>query len=227
MVAERNPDRVHGDGEQWFVSCGPCLQAVWIARSDGSDAYQVTPPTRSNPPSNTDPSWSPDRKQIVFEEDIATGPPQLAIVSVRGRRERELGVTGTHPSWGAPGIAYVSGTSIRLIRFGAGRSRLLARAPNGVAALAWSRNDELAALEGSAYGRHVVIYAASGRQVARFPLPASRFGALGIAWSPDGKHLLLTAWVRGARPGLYEVDTHGLQLRHLVARIDACCASWR
>jgi Tol biopolymer transport system component len=208
--------------------CGPCIHEVWVARADGSHPHQKTSSPQNNPTSAVHPSWSPDGSRIVFERDSPVAPPyQLRVVSVRAGRETNLGITGADPTWGKRGIAYVAGNSIRLIRPDEHRSTLFAVAPNGVAALAWSRDDRLAALEGSAYGRHVVIFSGSGRQLARFPLPARLFGALGITWSPDGKHLLLSAWVRGARPGLYETDVRGKTLRHVVLRINDWRASWR
>jgi Tol biopolymer transport system component len=208
--------------------CGPCTQEVWVARADGRHAHQVTVLSGAEATTDMNPSWSPNGRQIVFQRDFANRLlPQLLIVPARGGRETNLGVAGVDPTWGRRGVAYATGNSIRLIRPGAHRSTLFAAAPNGVAALAWSRSDQLAALEGSAYGRHVVIFAGSGRQLARFPLPAPLFGAHAITWSPDGKHLLLSGWVRGAKPGLYETDTRGMTLRHVVARINAWRASWR
>lgn len=208
--------------------CGPCIHEVWVARSDGSDPHRKTSSPQNNPTSAVHPSWSPDGSRIVFERDSPVAPPfQLRAVSVRGGRETNLGITGADPTWGRRGIAYVAANSIRLLRPGEHRSTLFAVAPHGVAALAWSKKDRLAALEGSTYGRHVVIFAGSGRQLARFPLPPPLFGALGITWSPDGKHLLLSAWVRGGRPGLYETDMRGTTLRHVVLRINDWRASWR
>ena len=208
--------------------CGPCTQEVWVARADGSHAHQVTSLSGAEATSDTHPSWSPNGRQIVFERDFAVPPlHQLLIVPARGGRERYLGVAGTEPTWGPRGIAYVAVNSIRLIRPSVRGSTLLAVAPTGVAALAWSGSDRLAALEGQAYGRHIVIFAASGRQLERLSLPAPLFGALGITWSPDGRQLLLSAWVRGAPPGLYETDMRGMKLRHIVARIDAWRAGWR
>jgi WD40-like Beta Propeller Repeat len=209
--------------------CGPCTQEVWVARADGSHARQITSIPNSGPATSDEhPSWSPDGARIVFERDFASRPlGELVIVPARGGRETDLGIAGADPTWGKRGIAYVAGKSIRLIRPGARRATLFAAAARGVAAVAWSRSDELAALEGRAYGRRVVIFAASGRQLARFPLPAPLFGALGITWSPDAEHLLLSGWVRGVRPGLYETDGRGKTLRHVVARINAWGASWR
>jgi hypothetical protein len=104
--------------------------------------------------------------------------------------------------------------------------------------IAWSSRAKLAALEGSLEGaaQHVTVYSRTGRQVGGFQVP-KQLTTCGLAWSPHGTRLLLTAYQRGQItpktrqpiPQLYTVDPSGKHWQRLPLDLGltSCNVNWR
>ena len=206
----------------------PAAYEIWTKRADGSGAKQLTHDVlRTNVFRADEPSWSPNSRQIVFVRDTENQPYEtLVVVNARTRHERNLHVSGEHPAWGKAGIAYVADyRRIMLLAPAGGRPKVLA--PVTATALVWSSRGVLAALQSD----RIHLYNASGRQVGFVRVPFKKTNACGIAWSPDGKRLLVRTSRRTV--GLWSVTPVGQgHWRRLPLTIgkttpDNCAVSWR
>ena len=205
----------------------PADYEIWTMRADGSNSKQLTDDaTRSTVFRAYEPSWSPDGRRIVFARVIAKRPyEELVIVNVRTGHERELHVAGETPAWGNAGIAYVADyRRIMLVSPAGGPPKVLARVTS--TGLAWSSRGELAALQSD----RILVFAATGRQVGAVHVPFKETNACGLAWSPDGKRLLVRTSRRTV--GLWSVTPAGGRWRRLTLAIgksnaDNCALSWR
>lgn len=221
-------------------------EEVYVANSDGSHQRELTFHSYLR---SDDPSWSPDSRRIVFLREL-TNYSRLAIVSIANGKPRLLDVHGliNHPVWGKAGIAYLSGShrssnpqfTIRVADPSTGRGSPFASPLPGYSfqLIAWSSRAKLAALEGSLEGtaQHVTVYSRTGRQVGGFQVP-KQLTTCGLAWSPHGTRLLLTAYQRGQItpktrqpiPQLYTVDPSGKHWQRLPLDLGltSCNVNWR
>ena len=206
----------------------PADYDIWTMGADGSGATQLTHDVmRSNVFRAYEPSWSPDSRRIVFVRVLENKPYEtLVIVNVRTGRERNLHVSGETPAWGGAGIAYVADyRRIMLVSPTGGRAKILA--PVDATGLVWSSRGVLAALQSD----RILLFTASGRQVGFVHVPFKKTNACGLAWSPDGKRLL----VRTSRrtDGLWSVTPAGgghwrrVPLAIGKSNFDNCPVSWR
>ena len=205
----------------------PADDEIWTMRADGSGAKQLTKDaTRPNVFRAYTPSWSPDSRRIVFVRETENKPYQaLVVVNVRTGHERNLSVAGESPAWGKPGIAYVADyRRIMLVSPAGGRAKVLA--PVTATALVWSSRSELAAMQSD----RILIFTAKGRQVGFLRVPFKKTNACGIAWSPDGKRLLVRTSRRTV--GLWSVTPAGggrwrrLPLTIGKSNFENCAVSW-
>ena len=204
----------------------PAAYDIWTMSSDGSGSKRLTyDASRSNVFRADDPSWSPDSRRIAFVRETMKNDA-LVVVDVRTGRERTLHASGQTPAWGKAGIAYVADyRRIMLVSPAGGRAKVLARVT--ATALAWSSRGVLAALQSD----RIILFTASGRQVGFVRVPFKKTNACGIAWSPDGKRLLVRTSRR--RNGLWSVTPAGgghwrrLPLAIDTSNFDNCAVSWR
>jgi Tol biopolymer transport system component len=205
----------------------PAGYDIWTMRSDGSGAKRLTYDSQNSNFFRADePSWSPDSRQIVFVRDLAKKPYEtLVVVNARSGHERNLRLSGETPAWGKAGIAYVAEyRRIMLVSPAGGRAKVLASVT--ATGLAWSSRGVLAALQSD----RILLYTASGRQVGLLRVPFKKTNACGIAWSPDGKRLLIRTSRRVV--GLWSVTpVDGGHWRRLTLAIgksnfDNCALSW-
>lgn len=128
-----------------FVSTRAGPPQIYAMAADGTDQELLAPFDYGATGSSNAPEWSPDGANVVFHRDVS-GSPQLFLVSVAGRRVRQLTSSGRNedPTWAPDGrhITFVSDRSgsrqLWVIDVETGRVRQL-RTP-GVARLpAWSR----------------------------------------------------------------------------------------
>jgi Tol biopolymer transport system component len=209
----------------------PAAYDIWTMRSDGSGAKQLTRDSEDPTVFRADePSWSPGGRRIVFVRELANKPyDELVVVDVRTGRERTLPATGPFgsPAWGKPGIAYEADyRRLMLLSPAGGRPKLLGPAFGQWSVLTWSSRSVLAALEVN----RVILYYGSGRQAGRFSIPFRASRACGIAWSPDGKRLLLRTG--GKHSSLWTATAAGTRWRRLPLALgktnrDNCAVSWR
>ncbi|HKU57874.1 MAG TPA: hypothetical protein VJP41_12740 [Gaiellaceae bacterium] len=206
----------------------PADDDIWTMRSDGSGATRLTDDgSRPSVFRAYEPSWSPDSRRIVFVRVIVKSPyEQLVVVNVRTGRERTLRVSGETPAWGKTGIAYVADyRRIMLVSPAGGRAKVLA--PVTATALRWSSRGVLAALQSD----RILLFTATGRQVGVLHVPFKKTNACGVAWSPDGKRLLVRTSRRVV--GLWSVTPtgrgrwHRLPLAIGKSTFDNCAVSWR
>ena len=153
----------------------------------------------------------------MFTRSTTHSLTTLFVVPAAGGRAHSLHVTGYGPVWWGKRIAYIDDDNSQNILTvnltGGGKRRLardksligLARSSTGSLAYLGSRGTPITS------GTVVHIIDPAGRGT-RFPLPVR---ASSLAWSPDGKRLLLSA-SRGAAPtDLFVVDADGRHFRRL------------
>jgi Tol biopolymer transport system component len=188
------------------VPCKGCSAAIWLMDANGEHVRQLTHPRQTLAETDSGPSWSPDGKKILFSRSSPMSRTELYVVSITGGRARPIRIFGGGV-WGPTKIAYLDDSgSLWTARPDASNRRRISAGP-GLGGFAWSRSGRLAFL--SHYG-HVV-------DVAGGPTVRLRLKAAGVAWSPDGSRLLLSA-ARGAEPTeLYMLDLKSHRLRQLTS----------
>lgn len=100
--------------------CAAGEDGIWIARADGGDAHEISPPTHRD---TRYPSWSPDGATLAYGVGPGPSPRRIALVDTLGAG-RVLGVAGDNPSWSPDGrwIAFLADpvypclNSVRLVR---------------------------------------------------------------------------------------------------------------
>ncbi len=221
----RIPPALSPDGRQVVYSrltdplCDKaCGAALWLMDRDGTDKRQLThPPVDVDPSVHDDtPNWSPDGRWIVFTRSTTHSLTTLFVIPAAGGRARSLRVTGYGPVWLGKRIAYTDEDyqSILTVNLRGGAQRTLTR-DKSLTVLARSSTGSLAYLgsRGTPITSGTVLHIIdpAGRETS-FPLPVR---ASSLAWSPDGKRLLLSASRGSAPTDLFVVDADGRHFRRL------------
>jgi len=205
------------------AECKGCTETIWEIRSDGSGRHALTTQTQENTIwTDSSPSYSPDGASIVYSH-WAGGANRLDVISAHGGKPRQLPQTGVYPAWGPSRIAFVNGKSgIETVRPDGSEPQLVGKAPRADGGLAWSRAGQLAWLE-QRRGDKLALAVAEGKRVARFPLGSLRpqYGGSGLAWSPDGSRLALTACDRTGICDVWTVVRNGTGLRRVTHGLGA------
>jgi Tol biopolymer transport system component len=203
-----------------LADCAGCFGPVTIRGVPSGAVVGVVGGTKLD---SSDPSLSPDGKQVVF----ARGPagysgrtPGLWIAAVDGSHLRRLELRGDNPLWSPAGnrIAYLAPagavrTGLRLVAPQGGASTTLVRNATGTV-FGWSPNGRLIAYPDSK-GRLAVVDVATKkvRRLLKLHLP---YDSSSVVWSPDSRQLLVV-WRppthSTCRSGLWRVPIDGAEPR--------------
>jgi Tol biopolymer transport system component len=209
--------------ERDAAECEGCTETIWEMHADGSGRHALTTQTQKNTIwTDSAPSYSPDGASIVYSH-WAGGANRLDVISSDGVKPRQLPQTGVYPAWGPSRIAFVNARSgIETVRPDGSKPQLVTKAPRADGGLAWSRGGQLAWLE-QGQGGKLALAVARGKHVARFPLGGLRphYGGSGLAWSPDGRRLALSACDRTGICDVWTVAPNGTTLRRVTHGLGA------
>ena len=187
------------------LGCHGCPATIWTMDPNGSQLRRLTAPRWQTNTTDISPSWAPDGRTIVFSRASAVTAATLFEIPAAGGRARNLHIPGSAPAWGPTRIAYMGADHPSVWTVDPdGRHRQRIATVSVPLAVAWSRDGRLAYVEQHQTTVTVHIVGATARSF-RIPLRATS-----LAWSPDGKTLLLST---DDRDELYRVRTDG---RHLV-----------
>jgi Tol biopolymer transport system component len=214
---DANGDRVAAGP---LEDCSGCSGPVKILSVPSGAVVGVVGGTKLD---NSEPSLSPDGKQVVFTRSPAgySGrTPGIWIAAVDGSHLRRLEARGDNPLWSPAGdrIAYLAPTGAarsawRLVAPQGGSSTTLLRDGTGTV-FGWSPNGRWIAFPDSK-GRLVVVDVATKkvRTLLKLRLP---YGASSVVWSPDSRQLLVV-WRPPAHStcptGLWRVPIDGAKPR--------------
>jgi Tol biopolymer transport system component len=206
-AGEFSPDgRRLAFSEYDVVPCKGCSTTIWLIDANGEHARQLTHPREAFAETDGNPSWSPDGKRILFSRSSPASRARLYVVSTRGGRARALPIFG-YGAWGPRTIAYRDESgALWTVRPDGTNRRRMAPGPD-VSGFAWSRSGRLAFLSGRGHVLHVV-----GGPAIRLRLTMT-----GLAWSPDGTRLLLSAATAAEPTELYTLELKTRRLRRLTS----------
>lgn len=162
------------------------------------------------------PAFSPDGRRLVFTA-VTHKQPSLMTCDLTCRRSRPLVIGGDSAVWSVRGwIAFVDGGSLYRIRPDGHGLKLLAR--GNLAAPSWSPDGRrLAVVQGATLRNSevvraagVVVMDADGRHAHRLGGAARNSAPTDVAWSPDGRRLLV---LDAMHRRLLELDARGRLLR--------------
>jgi Tol biopolymer transport system component len=187
-----------------------CRSDLYVIDRDGSRRVRLT----GTPQHERDPDWSPDGSRIAYtrwDQDR----PRVWVMAADGSGQRQLTTDpGSDPDWAPDGnrLLYLHDGSNRPLSTinadGTGRRRF--ENLNVVRSAEWSPDGTRIALT---MGDAVWIVNADGSGLRRL-----RQSASDPSWTPDGRHLVFTAYGAGAtRPELRRMDADGrneIALRH-------------
>ncbi len=173
----------------------------------GATVTQLTSPAKGEKSWNSEPSWSPDGKRIVYTHATWTGANAftswIEVVEVEnGKRSRyprqETGdnpAANTHASWSPDGkrIVFTAPTGVMLTTGDAGSPTLLVPGPVPEAHPTWSLDGAWIAFEkDGGEGRVIWLLPPIGGESQLLSPPKGPM--VDPAWSPDGKRIACAVW---------------------------------
>jgi TolB protein len=172
-----------------IVAGGPGSN-IYIARPDGSSLCRVT----SGDPNggDTDPSWSPDHRELVFISDRRDGLPEIDVVKADGSGARRL-IAGDQIDYSAAPAWSPNGKWIAF-----------ARCPTACGAAGISPGISVIGADG--HGLHQVTVTESADWAP--------------AWSPDGKKIAFARGSAGEVTQIYVTNLNRTGLRRLTKNGD-------
>ena len=203
------------------IPCKGCSPAIWVMDASGAHLRRLTSP-RLVGEADSHPSWSPDGTRILFTRTDFTASDALYVVRREGGPARPLHVAAYTADWGPKKIAYLpeSGPTAVVTIAPDGSGRRVVTRRRAISALAWSRDGRLAYI--ADHGSTIRVVGGS-RMGFRLPVKA-----WALAWSPNGKRLLVSA-ARVQQPTeLFVLDLRSGGLRPVTSRMGWVSGmSWR
>lgn len=204
--------------------CKGCPTTIWTMSRDGSGRRALTAIAPDASAWDSSPSFSPDGATILFWHSTIDSFGRLVEIPAVGGAGHDLPIAGGYPAWGPARIAYLTDEpALRTsLPDGSGAVTVSRGTSISPASLAWSRDGRLGFLSLTRAGglRLAVV---TGTQVVYHPLaglrPAPR--GSGLAWSPDGTRLVLSARDTAGVCDLWTVEPDGTQLRRLTHGVGA------
>jgi WD40 repeat protein len=194
---------------------------IWSVAADGSGLRRLTP-SRSN---DYAPAWSPDHTSIAYIHD-GRGPATLWRMDADGSHRRRIRYSGpslasaaSALAWSPDGRSIAGGcrmsknllrVAVTVLDLSAGRSRRLVTYPyyTKVTSLDWSSDSSRLLVCGmSADPGSVDVLDVAGGDI--WSMGVSAYSA---AWSPDGAHFVVAAFMDDAT-GLWPPDEYQVELR--------------
>ena len=221
-----SPDRARiAYGEQDVGECKGCTHTIWEMHADGSGRQALTTQTDKNSLwDDSAPSFSPDGATIVFSRWSGGDSVDLVEIPAGGGAQRTLPVQGSGPAWGPARIAFVTTKSqVETVLPDGSERVVVARDVRVVGgSLAWSGDGRLAWLDSRARGG-LALSTWSGSRVVSAPLAPLRmpYRGAGVAWSPDGTRIAVTACDEALVCDLWTVAPDGSGLRRLTHGLGA------
>ena len=214
-------------GEIIFTSTRDGNKEIYIMNSDGSRQVNLT----RHRADDFDPTWSPDRKQILFVSDREAGVRDLYLMDADGTNVQRVFRQIEHreqPTWSPDGklIAYVNPkeNALKTATVTGHAEKYLTLTSWGGVYPTWSPDGSEIAYDWKGGGGIRLINLTS-KTVSEL-LPELRFVMWNPAWAPTGDRLAFTAlkWPENhAGPlrvddklSLYIADRHGAWIKHLV-----------
>ncbi|MEZ4668694.1 MAG: SUMF1/EgtB/PvdO family nonheme iron enzyme [Anaerolineae bacterium] len=204
-----------GSGQILFASERDGDQEIYVVDVDGSNLRMLT----NNTSTDTDPSWSPDGKQIAFASDRTDGTSQIYVMDADGSNIRQITSgesVATSPVWSPDGQRMAFAADVDSIQ------QILVMNADGTDILQltnhsetgflprWSPDGDQIAFTALNKGACCVVLVmdADGKNIKEF-LPGIGRSIFSLSWSPDGQQIVFDS--QGILY-LMAVDTGNLQV---------------
>ncbi len=219
--------------EALTANCHGCNRSLSVIPLAGGTPTQLTDEDMQSALIDDEfPSWSPDRKQVVFVHATGDGPSHLSEIPAPGGTMSDLGIkVGYDPVMGPKLIAYFGSSAtltVKTLDPSTGATQTVstgAKLENG-SSLAWSRTGRLAYLAFPKARASIVVV--GGRTIALAPLLPLGSMVQGLAWSPDGTRFAFTATDANGVGEVYTIGIDGSHLTQVTHDIGATGdVSWR
>lgn len=218
LVFVQRPDAARCDG---------CPLTLWSVPVAGGEPHGLTTHGNADPlPFDQNPAWSPDGRQIVFDNS-GTEQSRLVTMPAAGGPESNLHVHDHLPLWTGQGIVALDWSvptlKIDLVDPATGATQVLVKgaAPDPLA-LARSRDGRLAYLYFDAHGRALVAVAGStAKPLDLSALLPPHARVAGLAWSPDGTRLAFAADDANGIGEIWTIGIDGSGLRQVTRNLGA------
>ena len=198
---------------------------LWRARTDGSEALQLT----FRPLIVHDPHWSPDGKRIAYSGVKAGEQWQLYVVSADGGAPQRLlpeSVAGIDPTWSPDGNSllfgqppgadtFVMSDVLQILKILNLQTQRVSVVPGseGLRAPRWSPD-----------GRYISATSAGGDRLVLFDATTQKWteqtremGAGWQAWSRDARYVYFLGGSKAVDPGIYRVAVSTNKLEKIMS----------